>query len=69
MGIKSLGNTVASFDNYEVRTGNDASNATNHGFGGYSKGCIFDFDPGRLTGYNSNDTISCLLYTSPSPRD
>ena len=70
MGIKSLGNTVASFDNYEVRTGNDASNATNHGFGGYSKGCIFDFDPGRLTGYNSNDTIAngtnlaaCLDYT------
>ena len=72
MAIKSLGNTVASFDNYEVRSGNDASNTTNHGslITGYGKGCIFDFDPGRLTGYSSNQTIAngtnlaaCLDYT------
>ena len=73
MAIKSLGNTVSSFDNYEVRSGNDASNATNHGSlftGPYGQGCIFDFDPGRLTGYSSNQTISdgtnlaaCLDYT------
>ena len=72
MAIKSLGNSVASFDNYEVRSGNAASKATNHGspITGYQKGCIFDFDPGRLTGYGSNDVISngtnlaaCLDYT------
>lgn len=72
MGIKSLGNTVSSFDNYAVTTGNDASGATNHGLYDitYPKGCIFDFDPGRLSGYNSNDTIpdgtnlaACLDYT------
>ena len=59
MAIKSLGNTVSSFDNYEVRSGNDASNATNHGSlftGPYGQGCIFDFDPAtQRSGFQAAD--------------